>query len=109
MSDHDEYHVHIAPIGMYIKVFLALFVLTIVTYLVALVDLGKMSDVVAVGIALFKASLVVMFFMHLKYSAKILWLVAVSGLVMTIVMFCFTMSDYVSRAAPYIPYPDAWL
>ena len=56
MSDHDEYHVHIAPIGLYIKVFLALFILTIVTYLVALVDLGKMSDVVAVGIALLKAS-----------------------------------------------------
>lgn len=109
MSDHDEYHVHIAPIGLYIKVFLALFILTIVTYLVALVDLGKMSDVVAVGIALLKASLVVMFFMHLKYSAKILWLVAVSGLVMTIVMFCFTMSDYVSRAAPYVPYPEPWL
>jgi len=107
MSEQGDYHVHVAPVGMYIKVFAALFVLTIVTWAIALVDLGAMNTIVAVGIALVKASLVVMFFMHLKYSAKILWLVAISGLLMTVVMFCFTMSDYVSRG--YMPYPDAWM
>ena len=109
MSEHDDYHLHVAPVGMYVKVFLALFILTIVTWAIALVDLGSMNTVVAIAIAMLKASLVVMFFMHLKYNAKILWLVALSGLLMTVVMFCFTMSDYVSRAAPYIPYPDPWL
>ena len=107
MSDHGEYHVHVAPIRMYLTVFVSLFILTVLTWAIAVVDLGTMNTVVALGIALLKASLVVMFFMHLKYSAKILWVVALSGLVMTIVMFCFTMSDYVSRE--YIPYPDSWL
>ena len=108
MSDaHEEYHVHVAPVSMYLTVFGALFVLTIITWAIALVDLGGMNTVVALTIAILKASLVVMFFMHLKYSAKILWLVVASGVLMTVVMFFFTMSDYVGRG--YIPYPSAWL
>lgn len=106
-ESHDDYHVHVAPVSMYLAVFGALFVLTIITWWVATFDLGAINTPLALGIAFLKASLVVMFFMHLKYNAKILWMVAVCSVLMTVVMFVFTMSDYVSRG--YIPYPESWL
>lgn len=98
---------HVSPIDMYLKVFGALFVLTIITWAVAFIDLGWLSTPVAIGIAMVKAGLVIAFFMHLKDAAKINWIVGLAAIFMVIVMFAFTMSDYVSRS--WIPYPDSWM
>lgn len=107
MSESTEPEIHIAPVSLYLKVFGALFVLTILTWAIALVDLGAMNTVVAIGIAVMKALLVIFFFMHLKYASRILWVVGLAGIIMTIVMFTITMSDYIGRS--WIPYPETWL
>jgi cytochrome c oxidase subunit 4 len=72
-------------------------VLTAVTVAVAFLDLRFMNTVVALTIAVTKATLVVLFFMHLKYSTRLTWVVAGSGFVWLAIMFALTLSDYVSR------------
>jgi cytochrome c oxidase subunit IV len=88
---------HISPVSSYIAVFSALMVLTVVTVLVAYVDLGEMNKVVALGIASFKATLVVLYFMHVKYSSGLTKLVVVSGFFFLAILLTLTMADYGSR------------
>jgi cytochrome c oxidase subunit 4 len=61
---------HVAPKSLYYTIFGALMVLTVVTVLVATVNLGILNFPVAIGIAITKATLVILFFMHAKYSSK---------------------------------------
>ena len=88
---------HVVPLKIYFAIFAALMVLTAITVWVAFIDLGPMNTVVALGIAVTKATLVVLFFMHVKYSSKLTWLVVASGFVFLAIMLAFTMSDIVSR------------
>lgn len=88
---------HIVSVKIYLAVFSALLVLTGLTVYVATIDFGIMNDVVAMSIAVFKMLLVALIFMHLKYSAKLLWLVASAGLIWLVVMFAITLSDYRTR------------
>lgn len=85
------------PLSIYIGIFLALMVLTVVTILVAYVDLGQFNKVVALGIAGFKASLVVLFFMHVKYASRLTKLFVMTGLFFLVVLLSLTMVDYGSR------------
>lgn len=87
----------VVPVSTYLKVFGALMALTALTVAVAFVDWGFLNDVVAMTIAVAKALLVVAIFMHLKYSARLLWLIAGSSVVWFIVMVGLTLSDYRSR------------
>ena len=92
MSDHDH------SIKPYVLVLGALLVLTIVTYVVALVDFGHpWSDVVALAIALTKATLVVLFFMHVKGSTSLIKLTAAGGFFWILIFFAFMLSDYLER------------
>jgi len=70
---HDRKMGHVQSPKVYFFVLLGLFALTVVTVLASLPDLGIFNDVVAVGIAACKASLVVMFFMHGRFEGKITW------------------------------------
>ena len=88
---------HVVSVKLYIGVFLALMVLTAVTVAAAFVDLGVLNTFVALGIAVTKATLVVLFFMHVKYSSRLTWLVVASGFVFLAIMLAFTMADVVSR------------
>lgn len=97
---------HIVPVRVYLTVIAALLVLTVVTVWVAFFDFGYLNTVVAVGIACFKALLVVMFFMHLKYSARVLWLYAGAGAVFFLIMIALTLSDYRSRN--WFPQAESW-
>lgn len=81
----------------YLTVFAALFALTILTYGVALIDLGWGNLVVALSIAFVKALLVALYFMHLRYSTRLTWLVAGGGLFWLSILFALTLSDYLSR------------
>ena len=65
-DEQDQIHHHISPVSTYIKVFVTLMVLTLVTVLIATVDLGFMNTFVAVTIAVIKATVVVLWFMHLQ-------------------------------------------
>lgn len=97
---------HVIPIRVYLTIITTLMILTIVTVWVAFYDFGFLNTVLAVGIACVKALLVVMFFMHLKYSARILWLYAGAGAVFFIIMIALLLSDYRSRG--WFPLPNAW-
>jgi cytochrome c oxidase subunit 4 len=82
---------------MYIGVWLALVVGTILTLVAAEVDLGVLNNVVMLLIACTKAALVVLFFMHVRWSTRLTWVVAASGFVWLLIMFGLTMQDYLTR------------
>ena len=88
---------HIASTRLYYAVFFALIVGTILTYLAALVDFGFFNNVVMLAIALAKAGLVILFFMGVRWSSRLTWVVAGSGFFFLLIMFTITMSDYLSR------------
>jgi cytochrome c oxidase subunit 4 len=96
---------HIATVRSYVGIFLTLMVLTAVTIAVAYVNLGEFNKVVALGIASFKATLVILYFMHVKYSSGLTKLVVVSGFFFLAILLGLTMVDYGSRG--WLPMPAA--
>ena len=88
---------HIASPRIYYMVFLALLVGTGLTYWAALIDFGFMNNIVMLAIALTKAALVILFFMGVRWSSRLTWVVAASGFVWLLILFGITMSDYLSR------------
>ena len=83
--------------GIYLLVFLALVGLTITTVSLAHLDLGIWHTPVGLGIALTKALLVVLFFMHLWRGSRLLWLVALSGIFWLGLLAALTLSDFLTR------------
>jgi cytochrome c oxidase subunit 4 len=88
---------HVAPKSMYYSVFAALVVGTVLTVFVAKYDLGPFNNIVMLTIACTKALLVVLFFMHVRWSTRLTWVVAGAGFFWLLIMFSITMSDYMSR------------
>jgi cytochrome c oxidase subunit 4 len=82
---------------MYYAVFAALIVGTGLTVGVAFVDLGALNNVLMLGIAMIKALLVILFFMHVRWGTRLTWVVAASGFVWLLILFGITMSDYLTR------------
>jgi cytochrome c oxidase subunit 4 len=91
----------IVPVRTYLLVFAALLVLTVTTWQVALIDLGPLNAIVAVVIAGIKASLVALFFMHIKYGPKFNRLVLAGSLFWLAILLALTLSDYVTRGLRY--------
>jgi cytochrome c oxidase subunit IV len=94
---HDSLNHVVSPV-IYIVVATILLIMTAVTAAVSFVDLGTFNAVVALFIACFKASIVVLFFMHVKYSSKLTKLTLFSGLFLFCVLIALTLSDYTTRA-----------
>lgn len=90
-------HSHITPIRSYATIFGILVGLTLLTMCTALSDLGVWHTPVAMGIAVTKAILVFLFFMHLLHSPKLIWLVAGGTIVWLGFLFLLTLADYWSR------------
>ncbi|MFB6274256.1 MAG: cytochrome C oxidase subunit IV family protein [Salinibacter sp.] len=88
---------HIVPKSVLLKVFGALIVLTILTYGASLVSLGPLGVPVAIGIAVAKASLVVLFFMHLKYDNPVNALTFTIGTIFVVVFIAITLLDTAFR------------
>jgi cytochrome c oxidase subunit 4 len=88
---------HIVPIKTYAIVFGLLLALTATTCAVSFVDLGRMNTVAALVIAFGKAALVVLFFMHLRYSRRLMQVVAAVGLFWLGIMIALTMGDFLTR------------
>jgi cytochrome c oxidase subunit 4 len=90
---------HIVHPRVYIAIFFALLVGTILTAWVAFFNFpGPLNAIVALTIACVKATLVVLFFMHVRYSSRLIWLVIASALFWLAIMFALTISDYSSRS-----------
>jgi len=88
---------HIAPLPLYFGIFIALLVGTAATTAIAFVDLGPFNNVVAIGIAAVKATLVILFFMHMRWSTRMVPIVFVSGLFWLLIMLALTFADYFTR------------
>ena len=89
---------HIVPRLTYYKVFAALLGLTGLTVGVAFVNLGRLNTIVALAIAVAKALLVVLIFMHVRYSSRLTWIVLAGGLFWLMLLIALTMSDYLTRS-----------
>jgi cytochrome c oxidase subunit IV len=96
---------HIASVTSYLVIFGTLMVMTAITVAVSYVNLGELNKVVALGIASFKATLVILYFMHVKYSSRLTKLVVVSGFFFLIILLGLTMADYASREWLPVPPP----
>src|SRR5689334_2028077 len=94
---------HVDSVKTYSFVFLALIACTVITTLVAYVDLGPFSVVVALAIAATKMMLVALFFMHLRHSSKMTKLVVVGALLWLFLLIFFAEGDYISRAWMGVP------
>ena len=94
---------HVTPRKTYFAIFFALLILTYATIAVSRVDLGRLNTIVALAIAVTKAVLVVLFFMHIRYSTRLTKLVVVGGFLWLALLIGFTMTDIVSRG--WIPIP----
>jgi cytochrome c oxidase subunit 4 len=91
---------HIVPTKSYVAVWATLMVMTLITTLVGFVDLGRFNAVVALVIATFKASVVVLFFMHAKYTPRLMRVVITAGLFWLALLLVFTEIDYLTRLWP---------
>lgn len=96
-AEHD----HVIGLPVYFAVFGILMVGTLLTVGAALIDLDWLfpgaNTLVALAIALFKTACVVLYFMHVRYSGKLIWLAVLGGGFWLLIMFAFTMSDYLTR------------
>jgi cytochrome c oxidase subunit 4 len=94
MSDHT--HSHPTP-GLYLLILAALVIGTCLTWGIAFIDLGIWNPVVALTIAVIKAVLVVLFFMHVFYSNKLTKLTVAAGFFWLMIMITMSLSDYLTR------------
>jgi cytochrome c oxidase subunit 4 len=92
--------VHVSPLKVYFAIFGALMVLSVITVGAAFLNLGQFNSVVALAIASVKATLVILFFMHVKYSSRLTKLTVVVSLFFVVILFAETMMDYATRGLP---------
>jgi cytochrome c oxidase subunit 4 len=89
---------HIVSLKVYATIFLALMAGTALTVWAGLRDFpGQLNVIIALTIAVIKATLVVLYFMHVRYSSKLIWVVFTSALFWLVILFAFTFSDYWTR------------
>jgi len=96
--EHGEHEHHIVSPLVYLVIVGALLVCTALTVVASFIEMGVFNPIVAIAIAVFKATLVVLFFMHVKYSTKLTKLTVGCGLFTFIVLIGMTLADYISRA-----------
>jgi cytochrome c oxidase subunit IV len=93
MSDN---HSHPTP-GLYLVIISILIALTVATWLIAFVNLGIFNPIVALTIACIKAVLVILYFMHVRYSSKLTKVTVAAGFFWLLIMITLSLSDYISR------------
>jgi cytochrome c oxidase subunit 4 len=93
----------VVPVRTYVMIFAALLALTATTTLVAFRDLGPLNDLAALGIAVVKAALVVLYFMHARGSPRMTKLVIAAALAWLLMLFALTLGDYLSRGWLGVP------
>jgi len=89
---------HIVSVRVYVAIFLALMLGTTLTIVAAFHDFPwRFNTVIALTIASVKATLVVLYFMHVRYSPRLVWVIVASALFWLGIMFALTFSDYFTR------------
>ncbi len=105
MEDQIEHHV--VPVRTYVLIWLALMIGTVSTYLIAeFIDMGTWNIIVALLIAATKMSLVIIFFMHVKFDEPLTKLFVAGGFIWLFILISITMVDYVTRN--WLPIASAW-
>lgn len=97
VSGASSHQHHIIPFNIYIRVLIALLFLTVLTVVAAQIDFGEWNVVIAILIATVKASLVLSFFMHLRYDDKQYLVIFLTGIFFLSVMYLFSYLDIVTR------------
>jgi cytochrome c oxidase subunit IV len=87
----------IVPTRVYYTVFVILAACTYLTFQVAAFDLGPLNTIAALTIAVFKAALVVLYFMHVRYTGRLTWAVVIGSVFWLAILLSLTMSDYLTR------------
>ena len=96
---------HIVSVRVYVTIFLVLLVGTALTVWAAFIDFPfGLNTVIAMTIAVTKATFVVLYFMHVRYSARLVWVIVGSGLFWMAILFAFTFADYLTRSRLSITY-----
>jgi len=94
---------HIVSVRVYVTIFLALLAGTLLTVVAAFFDFPwQLNTVVALTIATLKATFVVLYFMHVRYSSRLVWVIVASALFWMGILFALTFSDYLTRG--WIPH-----
>ena len=88
---------HILPKRLYYTIFAILMFCTYLTVQIAFFDLGPLNTIAAIGIACFKATIVILFFMHVNYSTRLTWAVVLGSIFWFGILIALTMSDYLTR------------
>jgi len=89
---------HVVPTRIYYIIFGILMLCTYLTVQIAFFDLGIFNTVAALTIAVLKATLVVLFFMHVKYSTRLTWAVVIGSIFWLAILLALTLTDYTTRA-----------
>jgi cytochrome c oxidase subunit 4 len=104
--DHETYTGHAAPhhqssLVSYFAVFATLMLLTVLTVWISRVDLGAMNTAVAMAVAVIKATVVILWFMHVIHSPRLTWIVVICSFLWLAVLFVLLFSDYLTRHWSY--------
>jgi len=97
-AGHTENEQHIVSPKVYLAIFGALVFFTALTVGASFIEMGPWNPVVAIAIAVVKATLVVLFFMHIKYSSKLMKLTVGAGVFTFLILVGMSLSDYFTRA-----------
>ena len=89
---------HVVPKRVYYVIFAILMLCTYLTVQIAFFDLGPLNTIAALVIAVFKATLVVLFFMHVRYSTRLTWAVVIGSVLFLAILLALTMGDYLTRS-----------
>jgi cytochrome c oxidase subunit 4 len=96
MSNHASEHSHPSP-WLYLLILMILVVGTVLTWSIAKINLGIFNPVVALTIAVIKAVLVILYFMHVRYSSKLTMVTVAAGFFWLLILITLSLSDYISR------------
>jgi len=96
----------VVPPRLYLTIWAALMILTLLTTGVAFIDLGLLNPIVALTIAVCKATLVVLFFMHVYYRTRLTWIFIAAGVLWLGLLIGFVLTDALTRG--WIPVPLPW-
>lgn len=98
MEQHaNEHQHHVVPVSIYIVIFVSLMILTGLTVFASQKDFGPGNTIIAVSIAALKATLVILYFMHVRYNDNIVRIAVFTGFLWLGVMIVLTLSDYIAR------------
>jgi cytochrome c oxidase subunit 4 len=95
---------HLVPVRVYVTIFTLLMVLTATTVGVSYLDLGPANTLVAIVIAVTKMMLVVLYFMHVRYSSRLTWAVVAGGFFWLALLLLLTLGDYLTRGPGWLRY-----